>query len=88
MVGRNGARELLKKGNYYYISGIVAVLYPENQKEIWEMYRMVRQYLCHKQGIHVVHVLSENVFIPTVKKNITDFIEGRVITADILCEKQ
>ena len=88
LVGRSGARELLKKGNYYYISGIVAVLYSENQKEIWEMYRMVRQYLCHKLGIHVVHILSENVFISTVGKNITDFIEGRVITADILCEKQ
>lgn len=87
VVGRNGARELLKRGNYYYISGVVAVLYPDDSKEIWEIYRMIRQYLCHRQGIQVVHILSGNVFIPSAGKNITDLIEGRVITADTLCEK-
>ena len=45
---------------------------------------MVQKYLCHKAGIHVVHILSENVFLPAIGKNITDLIEGRVITADVL----
>lgn len=84
IVGRNGANELLKKNNYYYISGVVAVVYPDDEKEIVEIYRIVQKYLCHKFGIHVVHILSENIFISSVGKNITDLIEGRVITADML----
>lgn len=85
IVGPIGAKELLKKGDYYYISGLVAIIYPEDEKEILEIYKMATQYLCHKSGIHVVHVLTENIYIPSVGKNITDLIEGRVVTAEMLC---
>lgn len=84
IVGRLGAKELLKNCNYYYISGIVAIVYPDDEKEIIEMYKIAQKYLCHRLGIHIVHILSENVFISTVGKNIADLIEGRVITADLL----
>ena len=49
---------------------------------------MVAQYLCHKVGIHVVHILADNTYFPTVGKNIADLIEGRVITADVLCSQK
>ena len=85
IVGPAGMKELLKKGNYYYISGMVAILYPDREDEIFEVFKIVMQYLCHKLGIHVVHVLGDNIYLPAVGKNIADLIEGRVVTADVLC---
>ena len=85
IVGPAGMKELLKKGNYYYISGMVAILYPDREDEIFEVFKIVMQYLCHKSGVHVVHVLGDNIYLPAVGKNIADLIEGRVVTADVLC---
>lgn len=85
IVGPAGMKELLKKGNYYYISGMVAILYPDREDEIFEVFKMAMQYLCHKFGIHVVHVLGNNTYLPSVGKSIADLIEGRVVTADVLC---
>ena len=84
IVGYHGAKELLKKSNYYYISGIVAVIYPDKEKEIVDVYNMVNKYLVHQPGIYVVHILSENIYIASIGKNITDLIEGRVIKANDL----
>lgn len=76
-------RELLKKGNYYYISGMIAILYPERTEEIFEIFKIATQYLRHKAGIHVVHILADNVYFPAVGKNIADLVEGRVVSAKI-----
>lgn len=76
-----GVKDLLKNNNYYYISGVIAILYPESEKEIIDTYKIATQYLSRKTGISIVHILSENVFLPLVGKNITDLIEGRVIPA-------
>lgn len=85
IVGPAGMKELLKKGNYYYISGMVAILYPDREDEIFEVYKIAVQYLCHKAGIHVIHILADNTYFPAVGKNIADLIEGRIATADVLC---
>ena len=85
IVGSAGLRELLKKGNYYYVSGMIAILYPECEEDIFEVFKMATQYLRHKVGIHVVHILTENTYFPAAGKNIADLVEGRVVTADVLC---
>lgn len=81
IIGWKEAKELLKKGSYYYISGVVAVLYPLDEKEAFEIYKFVSQYLCKKQGIHVVHVLENNLHFSLLHKNINEMIEGRVVEA-------
>ena len=63
----------------------MAILYPNDEKEVFNIYKMVNKYLCHKAGIHIVHILSENVFFSSVGKNITDLIESRIVSADTLC---
>lgn len=84
IVGYSGAKELLKKSNYYYISGMVAVIYPDDEKGIVDIYKMVQKYLTHRFGVYVVHILSENTYLSSIGKNITDLIEGRVINAQDL----
>lgn len=86
IVGETDARELLKKENYYYISGIVAVLYPDQEENALKTYNLVSNYLRGKAGIHIIHILSSNFYIPSVDKKITDFIDGRVIEAKAIFE--
>ena len=85
IVSPSEMKELLKKNNYYYISGMVAVLYPEEENEILKVYESVAQYLCKKSGIYVVHILNENTYLTELGKNIADLIEGRVVNAATLC---
>ena len=85
IIGQEGLRDLLKKSNYYYISGVVAILYPDTEKEVLEMYMTVKKYLCNKVGIHVVHILNDNTYFQSIGKSIVDLIEGRVVNADTLC---
>lgn len=85
IVSPSEMKELLKKKNYYYISGMVAVLYPEEENEILKVYKSVAQYLCKKSGIYVVHILNENTYLTELGKNIADLIEDRVVNAATLC---
>lgn len=85
IVGPAGMKELLKKKNYYFISGMVAILYPDDENGIFEVYKLATQYLCQKSGIHVVHILGENTYFPALGKGIADLIEGRVVAAGTLC---
>ena len=35
--------------------------------------------------LHIVHILSENCFLPMIGKRIADIIEGRVMLANDIC---
>lgn len=85
VVNSGDLKELLKKGNYYFVSGMVAILYPDDESEVFELYKLVAKYLQHKSGIHIVHILSENCFLPMIGKRIADIIEGRVMLANDIC---
>ena len=85
VVNSGDLKELLKKGNYYFVSGMVAILYPDDESEIFEIYKLVTKYLQHKLGIHIVHILSGNFFLPVIGKSIADVIEGRVVLANDIC---
>ena len=79
-----GARDLLKKRNYYYISGMVAVLYPDEGKEALEYYRLADRYLCQKAGIHLVHIVARNFFFAVFDKKMGDLVPGGVVAAGSL----
>ena len=85
VVNSGDLKELLKKGNYYFVSGMVAILYPDDESDVFELYKLVTKYLQHKLGIHIVHILSENFFLPMIGKSIADVIEGRVVLASDIC---
>ena len=53
--------------------------------KVFEIYKLVTKYLQHKLGIHIVHIFSENFFLPVIGKSIADVIEGRVVLANDIC---
>lgn len=81
---KGDVHELLSRArNLYYISGIIAIVYPDSEKEVLELFRLSLNYL-KKNGLHVIHILKDNTYLASMGKNITDLIDGRTISMDIL----
>ncbi len=78
-------RELMKKSNYYYISGVVAVAYEGSEKEIFRQLRLVSTYLRNKMEIKIIHMVPKNVYFKNCGKNFFDLIDGPVIPAAMFC---
>ena len=76
--------ELMKKSNYYYVSGLVAVVYAGSEKDILDQFKMVSRYLRNKTEIRLLHIIPNNVYFSSLGKNFCDVIEGPVVTADQL----
>ena len=85
VINSDDLKALLKNDNYYLVSGMVAILYPDDESEVFELFKLVTKYLQHKSGIHIVHILSENFFLPMIGKSMADVIEGRVVLANDIC---
>ena len=84
VIGNRELRELAKKDNRYYISGLVAVVYPDEALSAWKQYLTVKNYLCTNSNVRVVHILKENIYFEGQEKMITDLIDGPVVNAEIL----
>ena len=78
--------DLLKKGNFYYLSGIIAVVYSDVSSEVQGTLKQILKCISNEANTHVVHILPENVYLETYHKTFTDFVDGPVIPADILCK--
>ena len=81
-------RELMSKSCYYYISGLVAIVYSGQEREIFNQLKMVRQYLFNKTCIRLIHIIDKNVYFETLNKSFTDLIEGSVIPINVICSKE
>lgn len=72
-------RELSRKKAWYYLSGLVAVVYQGTAREVYDQLAAVRQYLNHP-AIYIVHVIRENTYFEWIGKSFTDLIEGAVLS--------
>lgn len=78
-------QELMKKSNYYYVSGMVAVVYEGTAKEIYGQLMLISKYLSNKSECRIIHILPENVYFENLSKVFSDLIDGPVIPIDTLC---
>lgn len=84
VLGINEALTLVERKNYYYLSGLIVAVYPEDRNEIEQQYRIIKNNLCNKPAIRVVHVLAENVFLSDASKTFVELVDGPNISADVL----
>lgn len=76
-------RELSKKKAWFFLSGMVSVIYQGSAREIYDQLLAIRQYLSH-QSISIVHVIKENTYFEWVGKSFTDLIDGAVMSIESL----
>lgn len=87
IINQNEFHELMKKSSYYYVSGLVAVLYDGDDKTVYNTLRMVDQYLGKRPDVRIVHVLEENRYFSTLNKAFADLVDGPVIPVDEVLSK-
>ena len=78
-------RGLMSKSCYYYVSGLIAIIYSGKERDIYNQLKLVRQYLTDKSYIRIVHIINENVYFESLNKVFTDLIDGQVVTLKALC---
>lgn len=76
--------DLQKMKGFFYTSGLVAVVYSENNEDVGKQFFMVRNNLCGNANTKVIHVVKENVYIHEVGKNILELIDGPSILSKAL----
>ena len=85
IIDSNELRDLLKKPNYYYVSGMVGIVYSGAEQDIYNTFRLVNKCFKNHPSIRIVHILSENIYFSSLGKSFTDLVQGPVIPLDLLC---
>ena len=81
-------RDLMSKSCYYYVSGLVAIVYSGEERDVYDQLKMVRQYLSNKPFIRLIHIIEENVYFDSLNKVFTDLIDGPVMPINVICSKE
>lgn len=74
-------RDLFKKKAWYFLSGMVAVVYQGTPRDIFSQLATVRQYLNHT-SVNIVHLIQENIYFEWIGKSFSDLIEGAVLSIE------
>lgn len=73
-------RELIKRRNFYYLSGIIAIKYHGTPRKIFDLMKYVTSNLEKHSEIRVVHILEENTYFEWMNKVFTDLVDGPVLS--------
>lgn len=84
IAGYSDAIKLVKKQGFYYIEGIVVILYDGKEKEILETFKIINRYLRNRNGIKIIHVVKENIYFSNIEKTIAELVEGPITTIEAL----
>lgn len=72
--------KLVQKNNWYYLSGLIGVLYQGTPSEIYEELRIVSNRLSGRPETGIVHIIAENKRFDWMDKSFSDLVEGPVLS--------
>lgn len=84
IAGLEEAFQLSSKKALYYTSGLVVVVYPENEKDIGEQYNIIRNNFCEKKSTKVIHIINKNAYISSAGKTFTEIVNGPSLQANVV----
>ena len=76
--------ELIKQKSWFYISGLVAVLYQGSDREIYKQLVAMTNELQSYPWIRIIHIIYENTYFDWINKSFSDLLDGRYIQAEAL----
>ena len=82
--GLEEAFQLSSKKALYYTSGLVVVIYPEDERDIGEQYNIIRNNFCEKESTRVIHIINRNVYIASAGKTFTELVNGPCLQANVV----
>ncbi len=74
-----------KEQNFYYLSGLIAVVYSDNVDKAYSEFRTGKNYLTRfKNEINVVHIMKKDFYFEKQQKKASELIDGRTMTTNEL----
>ncbi len=83
-IGLDEAFQLAKKRAFFFLSGLVVVLYPSDEKEIGEQYTVIKNVICDRPSTKVIHIVQKNAYVAEAGKHITELVDGPKIQANVI----
>lgn len=76
ILGLEEAYQLVSKKAFYFISGLIAIIYPENENEIGQQYVVVRNNICNRANANIIHIVEKNTYIKEAGKMFVELVDG------------
>lgn len=79
-----GKQELegLKSRDDYYISGLIAVVYPKQEDRIIHIFDKIQQMKKTRSDLRIIHVLSKDPYLSVNGRRLSDLIDGSIIRSE------
>lgn len=77
-------KSLLQKNNFYYISGVLAVIYGEAPEQINKTLTYLTNKVYSRSNVRIIHIISRNVYLPQREKEFASVVDGKVVSLDEL----
>lgn len=84
VVGMNDAYKLLNIHGYFFTSGLVAVLYPDDEKEVGRQYVAIKNNLCGKSSTKVIHIIEKNAYVTEAGKTFVELVDGPSLLPNVV----
>ena len=72
-------KDLIRKNNFYFLSGYILIEYQGTSKEIYTLLTYVLNHIAGKRDIKLIHFIKNNVYFEWIGKSFADFIDGPLI---------
>lgn len=76
--------EFVKQKSWFFISGLVAVVYRGTDRDIYRQLVTVTSELQQCPWVRVIHVIYDNIYFNWINKSFSDLLDGRYIKAEAL----
>lgn len=83
-IGIRELSELIKRKNWFYVSGIVAIVYQGTDRDIYQQLVAVLNELRRCPWVRLIHIIRENVYFDWIEKSFADLVDGRYVQASLL----
>lgn len=83
-IGIRELTELIKRKNWFYVSGIVVVVYQGANRDIYQQLVAVLNELKRCPWVRLIHIIRENIYFDWIDKSFADFVDGRYVQASFL----
>lgn len=75
---------LIKKRSWFFMSGLIAVLYEGYERDIFALLRQVINEFQRCPWVRLIHIVNDNTYFEWLGKRFTDLLDGRYIQAEVL----
>ena len=75
--------KLIKNGSYFFVSGLVIVVYNSQKEDQMYNFSLVKNNLYNMENIRIIHLTNEDMNVKNAKK-MSDYVDGALIDENSL----